>query len=61
MNEIKNDPPKKPILRFIQEGNEYPTCEKCGSSLKKRFYFFGKVFGCIQPECVNYWKCKNGS
>ena len=50
------DLPKKPILKLIQEWNEGPTCEKCGSSLKKQFYFFGKIFGCINPECENYWK-----
>lgn len=31
-------------------------CPNCGSSTVKRFIFFGRKIGCIQPECPNYYK-----
>jgi len=46
--------PKPPPSRLIQEGNS-ERCDKCGSSIKRKFIFF-KRLGCIQPNCVNYYK-----
>lgn len=48
-------PPEGPLNRIIQEGNVSGFCEKCGSSLKTKLFFF-KAGGCIQPECENYWE-----
>ena len=49
-------PPKPPLSRIIREGT-IGECEKCGSSLKTKWFFF-KPGGCIQPECENYWENK---
>jgi len=46
--------PKPPIGRFIREGDLREKCVFCNSSIKRSF--FGKKFGCIQPECGYYWK-----
>lgn len=48
-------PPKPPIGRIIREGS-IGLCSKCGSSLQKSL--FGKIKGCIQPKCENYWEIK---
>ena len=45
----------KPPSMIIREGT-VGTCPKCGSTEKRRFGFFGKKLGCIQPECKNYYK-----
>jgi len=47
--------PKFPPLRMIREGSSAPPCPKCGSSQMRKFPLFGKVTGCIQPECENYY------
>jgi hypothetical protein len=46
---------KEPLIRIIEEGFEHTCCKKCGSTQRRRFYFFGKIIGCIQPECENYY------
>jgi hypothetical protein len=57
MNNI--DKPKRPLTRLITEGTS-GTCPICKSTEIKRFIFFGRSIGCIQPECENYYKrCKN--
>ena len=47
--------PKPPLTRIIREGT-IGDCKKCGSTTIKRFIWFGKVMGCIQPDCENYYK-----
>lgn len=49
--------PKPPVCRIIKEGT-IGTCPKCHSTEKRRFGFFGKKIGCIQPLCENYWLLK---
>ena len=53
---IKFETPR-PIGRLLQEGSEGFVCEKCGSSLKRKFFFFFEN-ACIQPMCDNYKKEK---
>jgi hypothetical protein len=56
MNNINK--PKRPLTRIITEGTS-GTCSICKSTEIKRFIFFGRSIGCIQPECENYYKrCK---
>jgi hypothetical protein len=47
--------PKAPPNSIIQLGNTRGFCDKCGSSLKSKWFFF-KAGGCIQPDCENYWE-----
>ena len=50
------NPPKRPMNRIIREGT-YGTCPKCHSIEQKRFGIFGgKILGCINSECDNYYK-----
>lgn len=49
----------RPLIRMIEEGFTGKTCDKCGSSVRLKFIFFGKEIGCIQPECDNYIKKKH--
>lgn len=51
MNKKKNIP-KPPMSRILKEG-VVGTCAMCGSTLY--ITFFGKVKGCIQPKCRNFW------
>lgn len=51
----KLDKPKPPLTRLIREGT-LGTCPDCKSTEVKRFIFFGKLIGCIQPKCKNYYK-----
>ena len=53
MNNI--DKPKRPLTRIITEGTS-GTCSICKSTEIKRFIFFGRSIGCIQPKCENYYK-----
>lgn len=46
-------PPEPPPPRRIKEGAR-GFCKKCGSSFKTTFW--GKIRGCIQPKCENYYK-----
>ena len=48
-------PPKPPLARIIRTGT-IGDCPKCKSTTIKRFFFFGRSIGCIQPECENYYK-----
>lgn len=43
-----------PMTRIIREGTT-KFCEKCGSSLKSKFFGFITTDKCIQPECDNYY------
>ena len=49
------DKPKRPLIRIITEGTS-GTCPICRSTEIKRFIFFGRSIGCIQPKCENYYK-----
>lgn len=48
-------PPPPPIGRLIKEGT-IGDCPKCKSTTVKRFFWFGRSIGCIQPKCTNYYK-----
>ena len=49
--------PKPPICRVIAEGT-VGTCPKCHSTEIRKYRLFGRKIGCVQPECVNYYKNK---
>lgn len=54
--------PKWPLNSKIYEG-DFGSCVKCGSSELRsvigiKSFGIGKVIGCIQPECDNYYKGK---
>ena len=51
----KPEPPTFPLCRIIRE-RTIGDCPKCGSTTIKRFIWFGKSIGCIQPLCENYYK-----
>jgi hypothetical protein len=57
MKKIKqiSSPPKPPLGRIIREGT-IGTCPLCHSTEIRKYRFFGKKIGCIQPECKNYYK-----
>jgi hypothetical protein len=44
-----------PPCRLIREGT-MGDCPNCGSTTVKRWIWFGKIIGCINPECINYEK-----
>ena len=50
--------PVRPMIRIIREGT-IGSCPKCHSTKEKRFGFlffsWGKILGCINPECENYY------
>ena len=48
------DKPKL-VGRLITEGS-IGDCPKCKSTTVKRFIWFGRMIGCIQPECEFYYK-----
>jgi len=43
----------EPMSRVITEGLA-GSCPKCGSTEVRKYGFFDKKIGCIQPECENY-------
>ena len=51
--------PKPPLSRIIREGT-IGTCPKCHSTEEKKYNFltfsWGKILGCINPKCENYFK-----
>ena len=47
--------PKPPIGRLIREGT-IGDCPYCGSTTVKRWIWFGKIIGCINPGCSKYYK-----
>jgi len=49
----------KPCIRLIREGT-VGDCPDCGSTTVRKYGFFGKKIGCIQPKCKNYYKNKRG-
>lgn len=51
-------PKRLSMIRLIREGDLQKKCPECGSSLKWKFFGFGKSLGCIQPECSNYYKSR---
>lgn len=30
------------------------SCKICGSTTNRKYIFFGKILGCINPECPNF-------
>jgi hypothetical protein len=55
MAEIESDKPPFPGPRLIREGS-IGDCPKCKSTTVKRFIWFGKMIGCINPRCDFYYK-----
>jgi len=55
-NNVIPDPPAPPLSRIITEGTS-GSCPKCGST-EKLSMGFGRVVGCIQPKCENFWENK---
>ena len=49
--------PKPPPCRIIREGT-IGSCPKCHSTEVRKYWLFGEIIGCIQPECENYYKNK---
>jgi len=51
--------PKPPLSVIILENAIRWTgiCPYCDSSTIKKYWFAGKIIGCVQPECENY--CEN--
>jgi ssDNA-binding Zn-finger/Zn-ribbon topoisomerase 1 len=47
--------PTPPPSRLIREGT-VGDCLMCGSTTVKRFIWFGRKIGCINPDCPNYYK-----
>lgn len=45
-----------PLLIRIVKKDSMSFCSICHSSLVKKFVFFGKFIGCLQPLCPNYYK-----
>jgi len=43
-----------PLSRIIREGT-IGDCLYCHSTTIKKYRWFGKELGCIQPECSNYF------
>jgi hypothetical protein len=46
--------PLPPLCRIIREGT-IGDCPHCGSTSIKRWVWFGKIIGCINPSCSNYY------
>ena len=51
----KPPPPKPPLARIIRVGT-IGDCPSCHSTTNKKFRWFGRSIGCINPECQNYFK-----
>ena len=47
--------PTPPLTRLIREGT-IGTCTNCHSTELRKYWLFGKKIGCINPECINYYK-----
>jgi hypothetical protein len=50
--------PKPPHGRRIKEGT-IGDCPICHSTTIKKYRWFGKSLGCIQPACPNFFIKKN--
>lgn len=46
-------PPPGPPNRIIKEGDTREKCVICGSSMKRKLFFW--TDGCMQPQCKNYY------
>jgi len=46
--------PEPPLARIIIE-RTLGDCPICGSTTIKKWRWFGKKLGCIQPKCKNYY------
>jgi hypothetical protein len=46
--------PTPPPGRIIREGGSIAQCRICGSSMKRAWFGFGRLLGCIQPKCWNF-------
>lgn len=53
-------PPPSPPLKIIKNGGVREKCVICGSSMKRK-WFFWIGDGCIQPECKNYYEVNTGN
>lgn len=54
---VVNARPNLPTDRWIIHGDpNFERCPLCLSAIKKRFWCFGKILGCINPACDNYYK-----
>lgn len=51
--------PIPPPSRIIREGGGTRRCEICHSSVKRRWFGLGRIVGCIQPRCWNYYGYKD--
>lgn len=47
-----------PPTRLSAEGYVGPACPICRSDMKRRWWVFGRLLGCINEDCRNYWKRK---
>lgn len=47
--------PVFPCGALIYETDIRQKCPKCGSSFKRKWIWLGRVLGCIQPRCENYY------
>jgi len=54
-NLIPPPPPKPPCCALRYDGWVIGFCDKCRSSVRKKYIWFGSIAGCIQPECENYF------
>ncbi len=47
-----------PLPRDLRESStgSGPLCPICRSDIKRRFWIFGKLLGCINEDCENYWR-----
>jgi hypothetical protein len=45
--------PQFPLSYIIEENDNGKFCPTCCSSLRSNWY--GKIIGCIQPKCSNYY------
>lgn len=50
-------PPGPPGCVRREAGTPWgPFCPICRSDMKRRFWLFGKLLGCINEDCKNYWR-----
>jgi hypothetical protein len=50
--------PTPPPCRLIKEGG-VDFCKTCGSTQKRAWFGLGRVLGCIQPKCWNYYRWRS--
>lgn len=52
---VSREKPVPPLPRIIREGT-IGDCPYCQSTTVRRFGWFGKKIGCINPKCKGYYK-----